>query len=62
MGRRRGGSHTRYALYKGEELLCIGTAAELAIRLGVELKTIYFYASEANKRRDNGNRLVAERI
>lgn len=62
MGRRRGGGHTRYALYKGEELLYIGTAAELANRLGVKLRTIYFYASGVNKRKDNGNRLVAERI
>lgn len=62
MGRRRGGGHARYALYKGERILCIGTADELARRLGVELKTIYFYASGVNKRRDNGNRLVAVRI
>ena len=62
MGRRRGGGHTRYALYKGEELLCIGTAAELASRLGVTVRTIRWYASPTAKRRDNGNRLVAERI
>lgn len=62
MGRRRGGGHTRYALYKGERILCIGTADELANRLGVTVKTIRWYASPAAKRKDNGNRLVAERI
>lgn len=49
-----------YALYKGEELLGIGTAEELAEQLGVAPKTIHFYASPAYHKRttERARRLV----
>jgi hypothetical protein len=63
MGRKAGSHRARYALYKGEDFLGIGTAEQLAERLGVTIKTIRWYASPACKRRDSkGNHLVAERI
>lgn len=40
----------------------IGTAAELAERFGVTVKTVRWWASPAAKRRDNGKHKVAERI
>lgn len=40
-----------YALYKGEELLHIGTAPELAKMHGVKTNTIYHYANRAYKKR-----------
>lgn len=40
-----------YALYKGDELLGIGTAKELAKMHGVKEKTIYFYTSPVYKKR-----------
>ncbi|HFR3690962.1 TPA: hypothetical protein ACHVE4_000077 [Streptococcus suis] len=42
-----------YALYKGDELLAIGTAMELAERFGVKVPTIHFYKSPAYIKRTN---------
>lgn len=43
-----------YALYKGDELLDMGTAEEIAARRGVKPETIYYYAtSQYRKRRRN---------
>ncbi|HEM3577530.1 TPA: hypothetical protein ACGPBB_001560 [Streptococcus suis] len=36
-----------YALYKGDKLLAIGTAKELAEKFGVKVSTIHFYKSPA---------------
>lgn len=36
-----------YALYKGEELLAIGTAKEIAKEMKVKPATIYYYGSKA---------------
>ena len=57
-----GRSKIRYAMWKGDQLLAVGTAKELAERFGVTVKTIRWLASPAAKRRDNGNHRVAERI
>ena len=40
-----------YAMYKGENLLVIGTESELARELGVKVETIKFYKSPAYARR-----------
>ena len=40
-----------YALYKGEELLCMGTIYQIAKEQNIAIKTVYFYGSKANKRR-----------
>lgn len=49
-----------YAVYKGDNLLAIGTAEECSKILNVMAETIYYYASEAYKRklakRKNTNR------
>ncbi|MGQ7595155.1 hypothetical protein ACTGVC_01300 [Streptococcus suis] len=42
-----------YALYKGDELLAMGTAKELAERFGVKVSTIHFYKSPAYIKRTN---------
>lgn len=50
-----------YALYKGEELLEIGTKKELAERFGVKVKTISFYNTPSYTKRtrpEKGRRLV----
>lgn len=50
-----------YALYKGDDLLSIGTIPEIAENLGVMPETIYFYKSPAYTRRTSeskGRRLV----
>ena len=58
-----------YTVYKGDEIICTGSARECAETLGVKVKTIYFYASQAWKRRverlencTKGGFKVAERI
>ena len=40
-----------YALYKGENLLAIGTGEEIAKRMGVKKETIAFYKTPAYRRR-----------
>lgn len=40
-----------YAVYKGEELLAIGTAEECARSLGVQERTILFYTYPTYQRR-----------
>lgn len=40
-----------YAMYKGEELLGIGTARELASKLNVKVETIRFYNTPTYKKR-----------
>lgn len=55
-----------YALYKGEELLSIGTLEELAAERGVTPNTIYFYTKPVYQRRarkkGNSNRLFAIKL
>lgn len=62
-------ARSTYAIYKGEEIICTGSAKECAEALGVKVETIYFYASPAWKRRveriesrAKGGFKVAERI
>lgn len=40
-----------YAVYKGEQFLCIGTAEECAEELGVKPETIKFYTFPTYQRR-----------
>ena len=53
-----------YALYRGDELLGIGTAEQLAKERGVSRDTIYWYASPSNlKRVERGvGRTLAVRV
>lgn len=60
-------SEQRYAVYKGDDLLAIGTASEIAQELKVSVATVKWWASPiAHKRADEGRhpygRKVAERI
>jgi hypothetical protein len=41
----------QYAVYKGDDLLAIGTAEEISEKLGIKKETVYFYVSPAHKRR-----------
>ena len=49
-----------YAIYHGEEFIDIGTIEELAIKLNVKPKTIYFYSTPTYKRRvpDENDRYI----
>jgi len=40
-----------YALYKGEKCLAIGTIKEIAEKMNVKFRTIYFYTTPVYKRR-----------
>lgn len=55
----------KYAVYKGEELLAIGTSYQLAEKLNVKRETVKWWASPTNRRRvesGKGKRKVAVRI
>lgn len=41
----------QYAVYRGDDLLAIGTAEEIAEKLGIKKETVYFYASPTHKKR-----------
>lgn len=45
-----------YALYKGDNLLKIGTVEEIAEELGIKKETVYFYKSPAYNKRTNPDR------
>lgn len=50
-----------YALYKGEELLGMGTIRELAERFNVKITTLYYYRTPTYLKRtsnEHGRRLV----
>lgn len=49
-----------YVLYKGDELLAMGTKREIAEQLGVSASTVGYYGTPAYARRtsENGRRLV----
>ena len=54
-----------YAVYKGDELLGIGTAKELAERLKVKVETIKFYSTASYQQRiikENHNRLISVKL
>ncbi|TFI61436.1 hypothetical protein CKN63_12470 [Carnobacterium divergens] len=54
-----------YAVYKGDELLGIGTAKELAERLKVKVETIKFYSTASYQKRikkENHNRLISIKL
>lgn len=51
-----------YAVYKGDELLAVGTVKEIAKELNVQVSSVYFWSSKVNKRRNQtrtANRKVA---
>lgn len=45
---------TVYALYKGNDLLSIGTAKEIAKEMNVSVATVYFYQTPSCAKRSNG--------
>lgn len=49
-----------YALYKGDELLAMGTKREIAEQLGISVRSVSFYGTPIYDRRTskNGRRLV----
>lgn len=49
-----------FALYKGEELIAMGTKKEIAEQLGVSPSTVGYYGTPVYARRtsENGRRLV----
>lgn len=50
-----------FALYKGEELIAMGTKKEIAKQLGVSVNTVSYYGTPVYARRTNdskGRRLV----
>lgn len=49
-----------FALYKGEELLAMGTKREIAEQLGVSASTVGYYGTPVYARRtsENGRRLI----
>lgn len=49
---------TMYALYKGDNILTIGSIRELALYLGVTERTIRFYSTPTHRKRNKEGYLV----
>lgn len=45
-----------YSLYKGDEELAFGTIGEIAKKLGVKKRTIYFYTTPTYKKRRSNSK------
>lgn len=60
MGRKR--CNAEYALYKGEELLAIGTLDELAEQQGVSRNSIYHYSLPIYQRKGNVKKVRNRKI
>ena len=45
-----------YALYKGDTFICMGTIKEIAKKMGVTKKTVYWWGSPAARRREGKNK------
>ena len=48
-----------YAVYKGDNLLAVGTAVEIAKLLGVKPRTVRWWTTPTNRNRAVKNRKVA---
>lgn len=59
-------SHTdgMYVLYRGDDVIDIGTCSEIAERQGVKPGTIYYYSTKAHCRKvkDSPHRLLSVRV
>jgi hypothetical protein len=51
-----------YALYKGDNILTIGTIRELALYLGVKERTVMFYSTPTYRKRNKGNNYLVIKI
>lgn len=61
MGRGRPKLNREYALYKGEDIITMGTLDEIADELGVKRESVAYYRYPIYKKRTkagNGRRLV----
>lgn len=44
-----------YALYKGEDMLAMGTLDDIAAEMGVKRRTIIYYGTPSYEKRGRGN-------
>lgn len=51
-----------YAVYKGEKILAIGTAKEIAKELNIKKETVYFWTMPSHHRRVKKNGKIAIRL
>lgn len=42
---------SEYVMYKGDDLLCIGTLEEIAMERGVQKETMHYYTTPAYQRK-----------
>lgn len=49
-----------YAVYKKEDLLCVGTIEECAEQLGVKTKTVFFYGTPTYQNRVKNGRVLVK--
>ena len=52
----------QYAMYKGDELLCIGSAKEICKEMNISYKTFQFYRTSHYKKIVENSRLKNRRV
>lgn len=62
MARTAGACSRRYALYKGDEFVALGTAAEIAAQIGVKPDTVRWWSYPSAQKRNRGNARIAIRL
>lgn len=67
MARPKKGQLFEYVVYKGDDIVCHGTAEECVVRLELSVKTVQRLATTAymnmlNKRKESDNPLIAVKI
>lgn len=51
-----------YALYKGDQLLSVGTIYQIANEMNVKIDTIYFYKTPAYLKRTGANARILIKV
>lgn len=67
MARPKKGQQFEYVVYKGDDIICHGTAEECSEKLGLSVKTVQRLATTAymnmlSKRKESDNPLIAVKI
>lgn len=53
---------SEYAVYRGDEFVCLGTYKECAAHLGISPETVRFYGSPAHLKRSENNKFEKDFI
>ena len=62
MARKKGSCTNKYAIYKGDEFVAVGTASEIAEQLGIKPDTVRWWSYPSAQKRNRGNARTAIKL